>query len=559
MKRWVEDLFRLASRKRSYTVLMHDSSDLAWVHPGKRLAFITTSLPGVPLGVRCDPLHEDLRRAALLRALAVHEAGHVRHSGPKPEALALGWVWNALEDERMERLMAREFPEVDAAFTLMGDVVAEEQRPGWDGSVLEGCLFWRFTHDRPEAERWRPAPEHAEVWMDVRPLVEASWAARNSEEVRWIARMILALVNAEQSEAKSTPQEPPTAGEGQDRNGPGGTQDQDGADRPDPDTQKGTHQVQAGEGGEAQDPQDEASTDAPGDQDGALNAREAQVIERYADLTSASGAGQEAGDEDGAGSGCSAPGETTPTVLPAPPSVDHAGGARLARGVERFARDLAPLIRPPGKPARTHAHNTRGRYRFDREVRGSERVFDQRLGASRPQAFTLDVLVDVSSSMRGARLDAARAGALMVLRAASLVQGVVRVTSFHTLPQEVVPAGMPYEAAAARLAELTALGSTCLNPALRQVLLRPLGRAGDVHVVVIVCDGELTDEDHAACRSLVEVGRAGQKRFVPLLIGEGADDADGWRATFGSAVPCRDVATLARQLKAVLTAMRARG
>ncbi|ABW35038.1 Zn-dependent peptidase (plasmid) [Deinococcus geothermalis DSM 11300] len=205
IRKAVLDIFRYCSRKMSYALLMKPSDDLAWVSPERRLVFITTSLPEVPEGVRFDPVGEDLRRSLFLVGFAAHEAGHVRFSFAKP-AGTLGELWNALEDERMERLMARAYPELRLAqaFTFLGDVASARAQEKFTGSALEGCLFWRWEHDRL-APRWQVNEQDADLWEDVRPLVEAAWQARDSNQVTWIARQILGLVRAQQQEQLQAP------------------------------------------------------------------------------------------------------------------------------------------------------------------------------------------------------------------------------------------------------------------------------------------------------------------------------------------------------------------
>lgn len=583
LRKWVEDLFRLASRKRSYTLLLQAGKDLAWVNPERKLVFITTQLPEVMGAVRGDPRTPDARRATLLMALAAHEAGHVRHSGPKPQEAQLGWLWNALEDERMERLMAREFPELTSCFTLLGDLVAEEQRPSWDGSALEGCLFWRFTHDQ-RARQWQPRRQDAELWLDVRPLVEAAWSAPDSERVRWIAQVILDLLGKAPKEGgEGGPQPQGGEGEPSQDHGAGGQGEaqpggQDGAAPPDANQgeqpSQGEGQDQPGGEGEGASSADQpdAEQGQGGEQGGApaadpSEADQAQpgepdplsdVLSRYGELVSASGAGtaQDEDEADGAAFGTLAG-----SSLPTPPTLtlDHMLGETLAAGIEGHARQLAPLLRPPERPGRTLPDRSRGRYRYDRAARGSERVFDRKVLPSRPAEVSLEVLVDTSSSMQaGERMAAARSGALMLLRAATLAASPVRVWAFDSGHWEVVPAGMPYPEASALLAGLTPGGGTRLAPALGEVLAAP-ARPGVVRVVAVVCDGDLSLADHHACQELVMDARARGVRFVPLLIGEGVAAAGAWREAFGSALPCPDVTALARTLKAALTALRARG
>ena len=128
----------------------------------------------------------------LATALVEHEAGHICHSGEKPTASTLGWLWNALEDERQERRQWRATPELEPLFALLGDAAWRENQPTTD--LLAGCLLWRWEEDHGASQRlFRPDPVAAKRWTrEIRPLVEAAWEAATSDEVTQLAREILA-------------------------------------------------------------------------------------------------------------------------------------------------------------------------------------------------------------------------------------------------------------------------------------------------------------------------------------------------------------------------------
>jgi hypothetical protein len=137
----------------------------------------------------------DVFQQAITVGVVEHEAGHIRHSGTKPPGTTIGWLWNALEDERQERLQALAHPELGDLFDFLGDAV-------WYGTestdrLLDGCLLWRWEHDRPAHERkFRPStPGDVELWQQrVCPLVEQAWTADTSEQVTTIARQILQVL-----------------------------------------------------------------------------------------------------------------------------------------------------------------------------------------------------------------------------------------------------------------------------------------------------------------------------------------------------------------------------
>ncbi|MFC6662497.1 hypothetical protein [Deinococcus multiflagellatus] len=400
----VLNVFRYCSGKLSYTLLLKPGEGLAWVAPERRLVYITASLPDVPPGVRFDPVGEDLRRSLFLVGFAAHEAGHVRFSGAKPSG-TLGELWNALEDERMERLMVEAYPELRLrhAFTFLGDVVSAGAQAKFEGTALEGCLFWRWEHDRVYP-RWQVDPAQAELWADVRPLVEAAWQARDSDQVTWIAQQILGLVRGDQASPSGADTGSPDAEE----QSPGSSEALEAAG-----TAGGQETPETGG--------DEAAT-GPASGDSADEGDKVAVPESWAGQVSATGAGAAAQDgttpdpeadaelqaqlevlrrQLGAGS------DSCP-IIPAP-NVDTASDL-LAAGVEGHARQLAPLLRPAERAGHTTAHRSRGRFRYDRHVQGAERAFARKTEPTRPQPIFLDLLLDVSTSMAGEPLACAAQG-----------------------------------------------------------------------------------------------------------------------------------------------------
>ncbi|MEF2278311.1 vWA domain-containing protein [Deinococcus sp. YIM 134068] len=242
-------LFRFYSRKSNFTVLITRRGGTAAVDPVSKVVYLDPDLlpvtdPGV---IRHAPGDEHGIRALLLRAILAHEAGHVQFSGDKPPAL-LGQLWNALEDERMERLMAARYPELAPAFDFLGDTLAEKVSLKWRFDSLEGCLAMRFEHDRA-APKWAPA--RLDEWADIWPLVQAAWTAPDSDRVTWIAGCILGLLGLDQADERDPfgglvgsdgagdpdRQQPGDDGDGTPEGGrsPGGQGSRDPGDRPPPD------------------------------------------------------------------------------------------------------------------------------------------------------------------------------------------------------------------------------------------------------------------------------------------------------------------------------------
>ncbi|MFC3606138.1 vWA domain-containing protein [Deinococcus soli (ex Cha et al. 2016)] len=553
IRKAVLDVFRYCSRKLSYTLLLKPSDDLAWVMPERRLVFITASLPDVQPGVRYDPIDEHGRRSLFLVGFAAHEAGHVRYSGPKPPG-SLGELWNALEDERMERLMARDYPELRLAraFTFLGDVVSARAQGKCDGSALEGCLFWRWEHDRLNP-RWSVREEDRELWADVRPLVEASWRAKDSEQVTWIARVILDLVRDQQRQGQPQAEDSNNAGDGQQaQDAPG---DADG---------QGQGSGADGARAEAQTPGGDGDQEVgiPDSWNGQVSATGADADTRDGTANPADAEGSDAQDREAlertleALRGTFGAGREDRPIIPVPDQGD--GPGPCAEGVEGYARQLAPLLRPPERAAMPTPHRSRGRFRYDRFAQGAERQFARTTTPNRPQAIVIDQLLDVSSSMKGEPLACAAQAALLLARAASLTSTRVRITAFNVGFQEIVEPGADFKHARQQIFGLEAAGGTRLHTALEHVLRTSPAQPSEVHVVNIICDGELAPNDYETCTKLVKDARARDVRFIPILIGDATGAYLDWQRAFGSAVPCQDLGSLVSTLKATLTALRAR-
>jgi hypothetical protein len=136
------------------------------------------------------------------RALAYHEAGHVLFTAVVPlQGSTHGWLVNALEDERQERLTAAYYPPASRDFAELG---ARMWRDGWKvvpdrtTTLLNACLFARWDHARPAGTPSRiviSGAEDTRLWeTSIYPLVQQAWTAPNTATVAAIAWEILALI-----------------------------------------------------------------------------------------------------------------------------------------------------------------------------------------------------------------------------------------------------------------------------------------------------------------------------------------------------------------------------
>ena len=137
------------------------------------------------------------------RALAYHEGGHVLFTDVVSLAGSThGWLVNALEDERMERLTAayyapagRDFAELGARMWRNGGNPAGEAIADRTTTLLNACLYARWDHERPAGVSSRisiPDPEDRTLWKtEIEPLVEQAWVAPDTAAVAAIALEIL--------------------------------------------------------------------------------------------------------------------------------------------------------------------------------------------------------------------------------------------------------------------------------------------------------------------------------------------------------------------------------
>ncbi|MFC4455248.1 vWA domain-containing protein [Deinococcus sonorensis] len=531
-RRWLTQLFRYYSWRGHYHLQIDPALPApAAVLPERRLLLLHPDLERfltVSVGVRGLPVEAHARRVALLQALCAHEAGHLRYTDTRawPTEATLAHLVNCLEDQRIEWRMAQRHPELWTLFTMLGDVMAVQARQsGHAGTAHEGCLLWRWEHDQLQPA-WAPRADQAELWADVRPLVEASWLARDTTQVAWIARCIVELMRSDQEwqqAEQADEQARASAPEGDDtEEAPSG-----GAD--------------AG-----------ADASAPGDRP--LSEADPNHVDHHRHLPALTGAAS--GDPDGQPS--AEAGEATAATETPAPGVDRRDVPRPPDAplelpppvdVEGLARQVAPLLRPLERPAAPTAHRTRGRLSSRHVLQGSERPFRRPGAAGREAALHLTVLLDESGSMLGEPTVLARQAARLVMRAAELSRSRAQVIAFDT---EAVPVGRPgpyRDFEAALLAHAPLSGNTCLEPALRMALDARPGLE-EVPAVVIITDGELERSDLAACRALLRAHP--HVRVVPLLIGDAVEQAATYRAVFPDAVVVPDLSQLTLRLCAVL-------
>ena len=503
-------LLRWYSKRSDFSLRIKpgQKKPIACVNPGWKRVEITTAFPQPGEHADFDltrtserslaPATESIRGYALLssrptelwlRGLIGHEAGHIRFSGEKPEPRALGWLWNALEDERMERLTAARHGCLEPIFACIGDVMlsetdeerrkrrerqqaAAEADARGEGAatqdVLSACLLWRWLHDHTEAAStgyhpYMPLPKST-FTSRLRPLVENAWEADSSDEVTEIARKILATFDIpEETEVPHDLESfdlpagvSPTGGSLSGRDGDQG--------------KDGTGEEDSGTGAHRPETCGAAQRDLP-------------------DTRDASG-----------------PEPEMPTLDPQ----SHAGkeAANFLKNQEADARALAETLRSKSHSQLRRPHRSRGRFAYRRYVRGAERVFTRRPERPEPPAF-LTVLLDVSGSMARQRLFThAKRCVAFLSAAAEIANTALRVIPFR---EETAPPlssrQVGHEAVRQALAALHPAGRTQLAPALRAGLDGTVERSNcsgssGRHIVALISDGELSERDAKRCQKI---------------------------------------------------------
>lgn len=144
----------------------------------------------------------------MCRASARHEAGHAVFTEVYHHLLRGSidaWLVNALEDERMEQLLATRSRAAWADFLEFGYAllwrVDGSQSTEWNERLLLCCLLERWNwrrgkeDDRIAYELSQVPPDKAMLWTDkVVPLVHQSWKVASSLDVVPIAHEILKLL-----------------------------------------------------------------------------------------------------------------------------------------------------------------------------------------------------------------------------------------------------------------------------------------------------------------------------------------------------------------------------
>jgi hypothetical protein len=272
---------------------------------------------------------------------------------------------------------------------------------------------------------------------------------------------------------------------------------------------------------------------------------------RFVSLTASGGAGEAMQTSNG---GDGASDEPVP-----PPLESDAGLEQLAAilvEVEPYVRDLSEALKPPARRLTPQPTRSRGRFSFERYKAGSERIFRAK-PIHLEQPLELCLCVDLSGSMGEA--DDVDSGLYAVQRLAVLLG---QVCNLARIPLTII--GFNHEAwlirektttndeTLWRLAGLEASGGTRLARGLELVVQTVTQRC----TCLVVCDGELSEDDEAQCAKLARASSSID--HIPILISDAEDAKETYEQIFKRYLCVSDVSELPKLVKAWLRARKER-
>lgn len=525
--RYVRQVFLMVGRVTDYEVRYTEEKDkcgIASVDPINKVLRLRTTLLSIPEQPLL-PLRFGGSFLLVLRGIVAHEGSHVAFSERKPQN-ETAWLWNALEDERIEREAVRRFPELMQDFALIGDLLLHDSLYKSNGKPFDlknACLVWRFAHDRPDVPFHVTDPAR---WAQIRPLVEESWDAEK-EEVKDLARRIWDMLT--QEEQQSEPVQNVSAS---------------GAGAADADTQN--------------EPTDDATPkndDTVPDNENEPDKDEGTADQGQDDQQQGGQSGADQEQEEGSGPQSAAPSElpqskSLPQAPPLPgeqsdqkPNRAKEGGADTKGGLVRGAvqtpeeyrlslvREIAELLAPKETPGKRVRSRSTGRYDFQRRRAGHEKYFRKRGKPTRPTPFYMRLLIDLSASMAGKRLSAAKDLAQLLLDAGKEARSDVETWGFNNeaflIAETKTPDGKH------KLASVGVGFGTRLGAALEEVFYSTVNMAGKKEIVVILSDGDLNGEDRERCLRLLQHHE--KRVIIPLLIDGNKSQESIWANLFGDA------------------------
>lgn len=239
----------------------------------------------------------------------------------------------------------------------------------------------------------------------------------------------------------------------------------------------------------------------------------------------------------------------------APPLEGDAGLEQLAGilvEVEPYVRDLSEALKPPARRLVPQPMRSRGRFSFERYKAGSERIFRAKpIHLEKP--LELCLCVDLSASMGEADnvdsgLYAAQRLCVLLEQACHLPGIPLTIVGFNHEAWLIREKTTSNDEALGRLAGLEASGGTRLARGLELVGQTLKQRC----ICLVVCDGQLSEDDEAQCAKLVR--ESSRLEYMPILISDAEEAKDTYEQIFKRYLFVSNASELPRLVKAWLVA-----
>ena len=492
--------------------------------------------------IRNCPSNRDKFEQLMTTALIYHEAAHIRFSGNKPQEKLLGWLWNALEDRRIERLLTQAYPHFQSSLEFLNDTVWYYTEKTED--ILSGCLLWGWEHHLPTNQRkFQPTSEQFELWeQKIKPLVEQAWVASHSDEVTIIATKILHLlgINNFEQELNQLPFWFWQAPEGDQTDDESITeqelQDLDIYLSDFLGTINTNLLINNDDSSSTENNIKSENNTTSNSQELSKFNEDDDFIDDLIDLID---------DED----------NWNDNYLQSQLQEPH---CILAR-VEGYARDLATALKPLVPKTIKRPHRARGELNLERALDGHQRPFDYKQAPAPARSVAILTLIDQSGSMDGQRINEARAATMLLDRASEIAGITYGVYGFEKVTQPIIHRSLNKEnhsLSREKIAGIRVGGSTYLTPVFKQAANDLLARSEQIKILIIFHDGELCDYDAVQVKQQVEKLSKIERFFLqPIFIGNDLKAIKNNQKIFGHVLHCAQVEELNQLLRVWLRAL----
>lgn len=143
------------------------------------------------------------KQYVLTKCLLVHEAAHRRYSQPIAKNTATADIYNILEDERIERLMCRDFLGLrwliqrlsEALYFLSSPIDESSDNPE---EIVIYFLHLRWARQLNQETKGNLSAKNRALWKQIQPMVYDAWQAESSSKVRLYAHEIADILKVSQ-------------------------------------------------------------------------------------------------------------------------------------------------------------------------------------------------------------------------------------------------------------------------------------------------------------------------------------------------------------------------